>query len=109
VDHALGYGSCGEVCDVTKREIVDRIRQIDRQIHAALATTHTLEEERAMLRELLAEWPDGGDALAALDREDQEEPPDTEPGTPRTKSSQRMAAVTLPPPDDEEPPPNDCE
>lgn len=64
---------------MTKLEIVERIHGIDESIHL-------LSEERAMLCELLSEWPEGGVAIDS-------EPPDTEPGTPRTKSSQRMAAV----------------
>lgn len=75
---------------MTKREVVDRIAVLDAQIETA-------EEERSMLRELLAGWPDGAETLAAID----EEPPDTQPGTPRSRSSQRMRAVTLPPKDDE--------
>lgn len=91
---------------MTKREIVDRVREIDAAIRAIdeeIATVQErrvmLDEERAMLLELLDEWPDGAQTLAALrgDTTDSE-PPITEPGTPRTKSSQRMAAVTVPPP-----------
>jgi hypothetical protein len=76
---------------MTKREVVDRISVLDAEIEAR-------EEERAMLRELLAGWPDGQDTLHAIDSE----PPDTLPGTPTARSSQRMRAVTLPPRDDDE-------
>jgi hypothetical protein len=91
---------------MTKREIVDRIREIDaavRAIDEEIEVVHQrrvmLDEERAMLLELLDEWPDGAQTLAALRGDSPDsEPPITEPGTPRTKSSQRMAAVTMPPP-----------
>lgn len=79
---------------MTKREVVDRIAVLDAQIEAAELAI----EERALLRELLATWPDGQDTLAAIDSE----PPDTLPGTPTSKSSGRHRAVTLPPRDDEE-------
>ncbi len=63
---------------MTKQEIVDRIR--------------VLEEELAIMRELLVDWPDGDATLHALDGEDLE---DTLPGTgeARRRSSQRMQAV----------------
>ncbi len=77
---------------MTKGEIVDRIREIDE----ILASIRALGEEREMLAELLAEWSDGDEIVAALRGEADSEPP-TEPGTPRTKSSQRMAAVKLDP------------
>ena len=100
---------------MTKREIVDRIREIDaaiRDIDEEVATVHQrrvmLDEERAMLLELLDEWPDGAQTLAALRGDSPDsEPPITEPGTPRTKSSQRMAAVTIPPPTEDPDKPHD--
>jgi hypothetical protein len=86
---------------VNKRELVDRIKAIEDEIreHARVVEDRTLkmrhlDEERAVLREILRDqWPDGEEALASIDSE----PPITEPGTPRTKSSQRMAAVKLDP------------
>lgn len=95
---------------MTKREIVDRIREIDaavRAIDEEIEVVHQrrvmLDEERAMLLELLDEWPDGPQTLAALRGDSPDsEPPITEPGTPRTKSSQRMTAVTIRPTDVDE-------
>lgn len=78
----------------TKRQLVDRIEEIGEEMESHRRAVLALDEERLMLVEMLSEWK--GEAWDETSPEPKSDPPDTEPGTPRTKSSQRMKATIVP-------------